>query len=701
MSGFIGLKIKGEFVDLKQDLELNVSAKNPMFTRQVIPGTVTYSFDVPATERNERIMGFVRHLDNVEKLPELDAELYFGGVLYKRGDFVVKEANNSGYKGNFRADVNALKRLEEYSLKDFDYGEITVDNTIFRGTFEALYDITPGDNFAIEVRGTVYEQDNMFQTSGAVPQSVIDQINNNESGLQAKSTFVQQFDNDDRQYRIEIEANDLSEPFTVNGDPASNESFFNALHVWEDGDSIDYPTAFAHQMDEEMDLCYPDKVYCLPMVKNEQYWDKSQHPDPYDYINMTGIRSIHDGYLTDRVPPESFADNAFRNTFIPFLFIKHVIKTVFNEIGYNVGGDFFQDTELDCLALYNRYYDNLGTHYREGYGYWLEDGRIELSNCAPDVNALDFIKDIVLHVFNLNLKIDNVNNTIVLDFASNIVKSNDYRDLEGKSLYTFRIEKNERRPFSFQAAEPESSEMEDYLVDPVDVESKTKVDPVASYGDLPTNVQENDVLCLVRNYNTYYKSIYDADSDTLSWTRYTYNYYEHNPSGQEDTEAISADAAFVQNILLNPGSADNEQLFPYALEDGSSPVYFLGVRESPYRLIFYRGQDAYLDGGTFVPQPFASSDIYSRIGTKLGDYALRYEGDNGLYKTFWKAYEDFLQSAKRVTLRLDLDIADIIGIEIDDRLLIDGRFYFWEEMTFSVNNQSGIGPMEFKLYKQE
>ncbi len=124
--------IQGEPLELKSDMTFEYNIKNPFFEDKVIPVPATYSFAVPLTPRNNRLLRYPLRMNQTEKVKEFDAVITFGSITIAKGVLVLKKAVKKGSINLFfkaQADEGLLDKplcdlpLKEYALNDGDYLE--------------------------------------------------------------------------------------------------------------------------------------------------------------------------------------------------------------------------------------------------------------------------------------------------------------------------------------------------------------------------------------------------------------------------------------------------------------------------------------------------------------------------------------------------------------------------------------------------
>lgn len=99
----IEILVNNEALDLASNVSIPLELNNPLF------GTVgerktsySFSFSIPASNTNRRILGFPDQIDLESPQETYDAELKFNGITRHVGDLVIRDAASTGYKVNLQ-----------------------------------------------------------------------------------------------------------------------------------------------------------------------------------------------------------------------------------------------------------------------------------------------------------------------------------------------------------------------------------------------------------------------------------------------------------------------------------------------------------------------------------------------------------------------------------------------------------------------
>ena len=98
-------------------------------------------------------------------------------------------------------------------------------------------------------------------------------------------------------------------------------------------------------------------------------------------------------------------------------------------------------------------------------------------------------------------------------------------------------------------------------------------------------------------------------------------------------------------------------------------------------------------GSGEMDYPMASSNIYDITETKIADKSLLWQGEEGLYNTFWKEWHYTQRYNKRVRRRFNLPLSEIITFNFDQLIQSENQKYMVETMRITLTPQ-GIKPID-------
>jgi hypothetical protein len=117
------------------------------------------------------------------------------------------------------------------------------------------------------------------------------------------------------------------------------------------------------------------------------------------------------------------------------------------------------------------------------------------------------------------------------------------------------------------------------------------------------------------------------------------------------------------------------------------------ANDIPDRITIYRGMYPDFDGDDY---PLASGLPWDASSNLIGAISLRWDGQYGMYETWWKGWHQMLRNGKNVTGLFRLTIADIVGFNFEDKVRIQNQDFFVKKMRISLTPR-GLAPVEIEL----
>jgi len=125
---------------------------------------------------------------------------------------------------------------------------------------------------------------------------------------------------------------------------------------------------------------------------------------------------------------------------------------------------------------------------------------------------------------------------------------------------------------------------------------------------------------------------------------------------------------------------------------GGDPEIVSQGNDCPDRITIYRGMAPSFDLGNY---PLASGIAYDGDGTQVGDYSLRWDGDLGMYESWWIGWHTMLKEGKHVSMRLALTVPDILNFNLKTNPHRNMDYFVAKlRVTFT---DTGLAPVEASL----
>lgn len=124
----IQMLVNNEFLDLPNSLQIDFVEDNNLFSFLHIPGEHSWSFELPSTPRNRRILGFP---DNIQTLSSVNhrvpCSILNSGAIARSGYLNFEEQNDNSFSVYFTGSVGSIKSdMENLKLRELDWPTITV-----------------------------------------------------------------------------------------------------------------------------------------------------------------------------------------------------------------------------------------------------------------------------------------------------------------------------------------------------------------------------------------------------------------------------------------------------------------------------------------------------------------------------------------------------------------------------------------------
>lgn len=473
-------------------------------------------------------------------------------------------------------------------------------------------------------------------------------------------------------------------------------------------------------------LPYPDGHYILATVYNPSLVDSNE--DNVEASSYTSCPLIN--YYENGTFPETYSLGSAQRTnlYCPFPYVAYVFELIAKKTGYTIGRNIFiENPELGALVLYNNFIENKQR-------LSISDGNTSigferaavwgLRNHMSDMKVSEFVR--ILNLFGVFLFADNQKKIIDLIEAKEILKGP-----SGFSLTT-QLSNPVTYSQSFDSYKlsfnPEESFAQDKCVD-------VSKDTFTYY---PESSQYNTNTAKYNDLVHYDFSLYEKGY-------YLYTVAECLDESGEAT-GTSGDGFVMEAIAISPYTNETENSQnPYSVECPLGPIFsgtalrivnrdyifgfglldaaeksdtslngrtvayaedhgiFTGSKESAedypvMALSFYRG---IVEG-----LPTISHDVYYYEKNAVGapqkipnaSISLLWEGENGLYQTFWKPFLDWLtRRARKAKIRIPvLPVADFMKLKTSYRVRINQQNYLIDTIQADLGDK--VTNIEIEAY---
>lgn len=370
---------------------------------------------------------------------------------------------------------------------------------------------------------------------------------------------------------------------------------------------------------------------------------------------------------------------------MPFVRLEYLLNQIFANVDYTFQNRFQITDELRSICLYNN------------RSIWTDGGietTINLKNHVSDTASSAFVRKI-MGAFCLGLFYNTWSRTLKLiplrDLISRSVKYN-WTD---KALVPHTIASNVEQPEIICWKEDETDgtwkHYSKYIKPATNAGSVTWADFIAGpngtyfiidrhsyYTKVPGRVlfKHQTLGCAPLETG---KPIFEAECPAL-WDAFLY--------GEGQSEFADAHYDLIPHCRI-PGTVSYMATPP----GGMDPESVAQDNDIPDRITIYRGIAPNFDGDDY---PLASGIPWDGEGTLLGDYSLRWDGQYGMYESWWIGWHTMLKQGKHITLPLALSITDILNFNFEDKIRIGNIDFFVEKLRITFTD-TGLAPVEASL----
>lgn len=423
--------------------------------------------------------------------------------------------------------------------------------------------------------------------------------------------------------------------------------------------------------------------------------DTATNPLDYDYIfcpvlnpvfpvDPSGINtSILGSHLQNDWNTSTDEFTEFVTGFaMPFIRLDYLLERIALHIGYTLDNQWQTTDELKQIIIYNNrsIYADQDT--------W--DTIINLSNHVPSRSCIELIKAIV-GTFALDLTFDPIDKTMTLIPFRDLIEAPEEADWTAKAAHDYGIDTDHSfiaifrydiDPDDLLSVQYGGSQFNQSLIGGEGLTAR-----ILSSGSPPIGVRYS----ISDNIIYFIGGTDDAD--------YIYQQFTDVTKTGSTKEYISPLIPMWSSWdLALTGYIENDMdfqawLVPHIRYYGYS-LHYPWQRQplNSIRLMMYRGFQPYDEGisGTY---PMAGCTAYNIRGNKVGDYALTWDRDEGIFEQWWKLPYQMLSNKKEVVRTLRLSIADLLSFRFSHKIRIENQHYFITRLRFTLSDQ-GVSPTE-------
>ena len=375
---------------------------------------------------------------------------------------------------------------------------------------------------------------------------------------------------------------------------------------------------------------------------------------------------------------------------IAFPYLSYIVEQFFSTYGINLHSNvIYSDSELIKLVLLNFIKTN-STQFNldpPNNTFYLKNhiAKIDLQELLTGINSMigqayffDFTKRNVKSVFLKSLLLPGN----YYDWTDKVLSKKEKKYSHGESgFFLFQKFENDEAINNKQSAyDYQDNLTADYTVD--------------SFEDLPASPSEGEMAYVKAEDAWYIYSKLPGKVGVLTWRFITWDFFGYKtmqgktdkPNTLTTTGMCWYDREEPVNADYDPGRTDNIWMIPQVglkvIDDW--PTWRLSNVKA--RTVFYRGKVNGKDDQGYwdVPYPFGTSGNKDPQGNTIGTLQLKWKGANGLYKTYWKEWLQFINQTTAYTFEILLSLTDLINIDLTKQIKIGNNFYLIKNITVDL-----------------
>lgn len=707
----IAFVVDGEELDLMPNFSIPIEWESGLFSDEfVLNGISTLPVPFPLTDKNKRKLKYFHIVENKLKNLQVECGLILGSNLWCIGTLTVAikgETFDTDFSEITPFALDADKKLSDLFDENDYYDLIAPYKRWWAFNFYISLSL-PVKRLDVYVNGVLhrFDSDPIGSASLAV---LVDQIYAQMiADADITNKFVVRRESNPGIFEELIYVEDIEAGFLTQTDN------YNIVCPWISatvayGGTIDWllyqKNLIKTALDALVDTSFPDSEFCFPIIKNPSFY---QDLNPDFASNNMLINNYQEGYLMN-----SYA-NKYRYSISPQFFLFAILKKLTAKYGSIVKGSLQEISQIynRCFVYNNSALDLIGI---DGY-YTNVSGTGDIFNVF---NPRIFIKD---HVPNVTLKefLTTIKNYLCcglfyrnfelrIDTCQSILKSNDVIDWTDR---IFRIYDELKGCFeNGYLLKYELDDSDTYLSDKVK-ELKFPISGRAtSVANLPKNVKSGVYYHVIDKNAIYVSKGASLIGNVTQVTWSFYSIYLHDYPFLNAAKDIDGKSSPTINEWHE--DATRRINVPHIYQTGTSDEVDLGLNQIPTRLLFFWrtvwGQiraggseeaPVYVNStDDSVLYPFSTMDNVAPDGSRLGNYSLKFHGDDGLFEKLHKEWLAFKNNAKPFRIPVLLHESELLQLAIYKKIQIGPSQFLIGKIAANITQTDKIIACTVDLYK--
>jgi len=438
----------------------------------------------------------------------------------------------------------------------------------------------------------------------------------------------------------------------------------------------------------------------FPVYNNHQLTDKITNDDGTTF-------EIPFGYYVNEMQNDAGNMVFVGPNYVAFPYIGYIIDKIFEYFNFKVEDNKFKSGELAQLVLLNFIKSTASVFNIDSESLFdISPGYFSLINHIVKVDIeklLENLNKVFCHAF-FSDRINNTFQSVLLkdllvadyiDWTEKIVAIEDKEFGHDSSDYYFHFDFSDDALSNGQKPIEEKDIQPNYTVD--------------NFDELPDTASTNEIAYVTELDTFFYwgkKSNDSQDTSAPRWHNYSYNFFGKKiVSDDKDENEIGTNLSPVplENIteqktdgilkrvpynLMDTNNYLREWALPYTDQQIVNTFFPADFVKIDPRLCFYRGlatgRQTINTAWNNFSYPFGTPGNKDPQGNKIGDIQLKWDGDEGLYNTFWKDWIEILAKQSTIIFKIKLTTIDILNIDLKKRIKIGSNFYLIKKLTMDL-----------------
>jgi len=174
-----------------------------------------------------------------------------------------------------------------------------------------------------------------------------------------------------------------------------------------------------------VDISTPKNIDLLKLVSAQTYWNDKVYLNYYVVNPSPTLKTLVQASNLQAATPDATEVYAFTNHIVsyivPFYYVNHVLKKIFEYFGINIESNPFDSGDLNDLAIV----------YNGKFFTFLGNGTISFEDHLPDITVNEFLREIE-KVFDLRFVLNPFKQSVKIVFLKDVAKNFTIQDFPGK-----------------------------------------------------------------------------------------------------------------------------------------------------------------------------------------------------------------------------------------------------------------------------